>query len=214
MGQRGPKPGSGGRPKKPIVDKITDGNPGKRPLTVIDFKGNAADLEGEAMPKPTEFLSAKQKDGSTLCAAEIYETVWKWLSDRGCAAIVSPQLMERFAMASARWIQCESITSELGFLAKHPTTGAAIQSPYVAIANTYMRMLLCECDADERCKKHQNGDEGEAERAAHGNGGKPPAEHLGIPVVADTGVRSQEQHSNGGDFNAACRSGGAAADNH
>ena len=41
-------------------------------------------------------------------------------------------------MASARWIQCESITSELGFLAKHPTTGAAIQSPYVAIADKYM----------------------------------------------------------------------------
>ena len=38
--------------------------------------------------------------------------------------------------------------------------------------------------------------EGEAERTAHGNGGKPPAEHFGIPVVADTGVRSQEQHSN------------------
>ena len=27
MGQRGPKPGSGGRPKKPIADKIADGNP-------------------------------------------------------------------------------------------------------------------------------------------------------------------------------------------
>ena len=138
MGQRGPKPGSGGRPKKPIADKITDGNPGKRPLTVIDFKDSAADLEGQPMPKPSEFLSAKQKDGSTLGAAEIYENVWKWLSDRGCAAIISPQLIERFAMASARWIQCESLTSELGFLAKHPTTGAAIQSPYVAIANTYM----------------------------------------------------------------------------
>ena len=37
MGQRGPKPGSGGRPKKPIADKIASGNPGKRPLTVIDF---------------------------------------------------------------------------------------------------------------------------------------------------------------------------------
>lgn len=46
MGQRGPKPGSGGRPKKPIADKIADGNPGKRPLTVIDFKDSAADLEG------------------------------------------------------------------------------------------------------------------------------------------------------------------------
>ena len=68
MGQRGPKPGSGGRPKKAIADKIADGNPGKRPLTVIDFKDSAADLEGQAMPKPSEFLSAKQKDGSTLCA--------------------------------------------------------------------------------------------------------------------------------------------------
>ena len=41
-------------------------------------------------------------------------------------------------MSTARWIQCETVTSELGFLAKHPTTGAAIQSPYVAIANTYL----------------------------------------------------------------------------
>lgn len=138
MGQRGPKPGAGGRPKKPIVDKIADGNPGKRSLTVIDFKDSTADLEGQAMPKPSEFLSAKQKDGSTLYAAEIFENTWEWLSERGCAAIVSPQLIERYAMSSARWIQCETVTSNLGFLAKHPTTGAAIQSPYVAIADKYM----------------------------------------------------------------------------
>ena len=138
MGQRGPKPGSGGRPKKALAEKIADGNPGKRPLTVIDFKDSAADLEGQDMPKPSEFLSAKQKDGTELQAVEIYRNTWEWLSVRGCAAIISPQLIERFAMASARWIQCEMITSQLGFLAKHPTTGAAIQSPYVAIANTYM----------------------------------------------------------------------------
>ena len=138
MGQRGPKPGSGGRPKKPIAEKIVAGNPGKRPLTVIDFKDSAPELEGMDMPKPSEFLSAKQKDGSTLHAVKIYESVWQWLSRRGCASLISPQLIERFAMSSARWIQCESITSQLGFLAKHPTTGAAIQSPYVAIADKYM----------------------------------------------------------------------------
>lgn len=138
MGKRGPKPGSGGRPKKALSDKILEGNPGKRPLTIIDFKNSPADLTGQEMPKPSEYLSAKQRDGSTLCAAEIYENVWHWLSERGCAKLVSPQLIERYSMASARWIQCETITSELGFLAKHPTTGAAIQSPYVAIANTYM----------------------------------------------------------------------------
>ena len=138
MGKRGPKPGTGGRPKKPIAEKIAEGNLGKRPLTVIDFKDSAADLEGQPMPDPPEYLSATQKDGSTLCAAEIYEKVWKWLSERGCASIVSPQLIERYAMSTARWIQCETVTSELGFLAKHPTPGAAIQSPYVAIANTYL----------------------------------------------------------------------------
>ena len=138
MGKRGPQPGSGGRPKKAIAEKIADGNPGKRTLTVIDFKDSAPDLEGQPMPKPSEFLSATQKDGSTLCAAEIFENTWKWLSDRGCATIVSPQLIESYAMSSARWIQCESLTSELGYLAKHPTTGAAIQSPYVAIGDKYM----------------------------------------------------------------------------
>ena len=66
MGQRGPKPGSGGRPKKALADKIADGNPGKRPLTVIDFKDSAADLEGQDMPKPSAFLSAKQKDGTEI----------------------------------------------------------------------------------------------------------------------------------------------------
>ena len=138
MGKRGPQPGSGGRPKKALTDKIADGNPGKRTLTVIDFKDSAPDLEGQEMPNPSEFLSATQKDGTTLCAADIFKNTWKWLADRGCAAIVSTQLIERYAMSSARWIQCETLTSELGFLAKHPTTGAAIQSPYVAIADKYM----------------------------------------------------------------------------
>ena len=138
MGKRGPQPGNGGRPKKALADKIADGNPGKRTLTVIDFKDSAPDLEGQPMPKPSEFLSATQKDGSTLCAAEVFENTWKWLSDRGCATIVSPQLIERYAMSSARWIQCETLTSELGFLAKHPTTGNAIQSPYVAMSQNFM----------------------------------------------------------------------------
>lgn len=138
MGQRGPRKGRGGRPKRPLAEKIIDGNPGKRPLTVIDFSDNAVDLKGRDMPKPSEYLTAKQKDGTELCAAEIYENTWNWLSERGCTAIVFPQLIERYAMASARWIQCESITSSHGFLAKHPTTGSAIQSPYVAIAEKYM----------------------------------------------------------------------------
>jgi DNA modification methylase len=37
MGRRGPTPGSGGRPRKPLAEKIAAGNPGKHPLTMIDL---------------------------------------------------------------------------------------------------------------------------------------------------------------------------------
>lgn len=126
-----------GRKKKPISEKILEGNPGGRTLKVIEFD-DTAHLQGQDMPKPNELLSSPQKGGRSLQAVEIYQLTWNWLLERGCAALVSPQLLERYAMTVARWIQCEEIISEYGFLAKHPTTGNAIQSPYVAMSNTYM----------------------------------------------------------------------------
>ena len=80
------------------------------------------EVEGVEMPKPHEFLSAEQRDGSTLQAEEIYKETWEWLRKVGCAAKVSPHLLERYAVCSARWIQCEEMTNRMGFLSKHPTT--------------------------------------------------------------------------------------------
>lgn len=66
-----------GAKKKPLADKIAEGNPGKRALTVIDFENKAADLEGQPMPKPSKMLSATQKDGKTLVAADVYQVYKK-----------------------------------------------------------------------------------------------------------------------------------------
>lgn len=126
-----------GPKKKALTDKIRAGNPGGRKLTVMNFD-DAANLEGQAMPAPPTMLSATQKDGKKLVAEDIYENTWNWLNERGCAAFVSPQLLERYAMSVARWIQCEEAITQYGFLAKHPTTGNAIQSPYVAMSHSYM----------------------------------------------------------------------------
>ena len=126
-----------GQKKKPLADKMLDGNPGKRKLTVVEFP-STANLQGNDMPLPRELLSARQKDGRNLEAAEIYTITWDWLDQRGAARIVSPLLLERYAMSAARWIQCEEAVTEYGFLAKHPTTGSAIQSPYVAMSQNYM----------------------------------------------------------------------------
>ena len=107
MGLRGPQPGTGGRPRKSLAEKVTEGNPGKRKLKVLDFEQIATEPEGVDMPPPKEFLSAVQRDGSTLSARELYEEAWAWLKRRGCAELVSPALLERYAVSAARWIHCE-----------------------------------------------------------------------------------------------------------
>ena len=73
-----------------------------------------------------------------LRCKEIYEETWEWLKSIGCTAVVSPQLLERYAMCAARWIQCEEMTSALGYLSKHPTTGKPIPSPFISIGINYM----------------------------------------------------------------------------
>ena len=136
MGARGPQRGMGGRPRKALKDKLAEGNPGKRKLEVLEFP---SELEGADMPPPKEFLSAMQRDGSTLPARDIYKETWEWLRERGCSTLVAPALLERYAMSAARWIHCEEAISRYGYLGKHPVSGQPIQSPYVAMSQNYMK---------------------------------------------------------------------------
>ena len=56
MGKRGPKPGTGGRPKKALYDNIIEDNPGKRPLKVLSDDINQEDTTDYT---PPNFLNAK-----------------------------------------------------------------------------------------------------------------------------------------------------------
>ena len=132
-GRGGKRPGAG-RKKEAVSEKEANGNPGGRTLKVLDIP----DMTGVEMPKPHDFLSADQRDGNPLQAKQIYEETWNWLKSIGCAQLISPQMIERYAMCSARWIQCEEITNKLGFLSKHPTTQKPIPSPFVNIGINYM----------------------------------------------------------------------------
>src|SRR5699024_985193 len=60
-GRGGARPGAG-RKKSAVKEKAENGNPGGRRLEVLDIP----EVEGVDMPKPHEFLSAEQRDGSTL----------------------------------------------------------------------------------------------------------------------------------------------------
>lgn len=124
-----------GAKKKAAVDKVKDG----KVASVIQF-ANAERLEAGAIPPMKEFLKEDQKE-IPLEAEEVFNETWQWLKDRGCSSIVSVQMVEQYAMSVARWIQCERFISKYGFLGKHPTTGVACTSPYVAISQQYMKQV-------------------------------------------------------------------------
>ncbi|MEN6350978.1 MAG: hypothetical protein ABFD08_16480 [Syntrophomonas sp.] len=42
-------------------------------------------------------------------------------------------------MCKARWLECEAMNEKHGLLAKHPTTGQPMQSPFVQMAITYLK---------------------------------------------------------------------------
>lgn len=128
-----------GRPKKGVLEKADAGNPGHRKLEVLDIPEplGVVDLEGVDMPPVKEYMKSAQRNGESLLAEEIYKEVWLWLKKLGCETMVSSQMIEHYAMAQGRYIQCQEAISSFGFLSKHPTTGAPMQSPYVAMATTF-----------------------------------------------------------------------------
>ena len=131
----GPRPGTGPK-KKALADKIRDGKASGTPVLQ-----SPDELAGVDMPPIKEYLRAVQKSGKDLCAEEVYKDTWDWLKARGCEGLVNNQLIEQYAMSVSRWIQCEECISEYGFLAKHPTTGNAIASPYVSMSRDYMKQV-------------------------------------------------------------------------
>lgn len=107
-------------------------------LDAVDLPEGAV-MNGADMPKPSEYLSAKQKNGIPLGADEIYKETWQWLKERNCEKLVNKRLIEAYAQAFARYIQCEEATSTYGLLGKHPTTGGVMASPFVQMSQQYQK---------------------------------------------------------------------------
>ncbi|MBT1017590.1 terminase [Canibacter sp. lx-72] len=137
-----------GTKPEPLADRLADGRTGcvlsvDGPPEPYDFTGSDIDdgalLSGVDMPEPSAYLAAQQRDGSPLGADEIYRETWEWLADKGCTQFVSKRLFEAYAQSFARFIQCEKALSDFGLLGKHPTTGAAIASPFVAMSQSFQK---------------------------------------------------------------------------
>lgn len=131
-----------GKKKKSLDEKLLAG----REATVLPTaEFEAVDLEPvdvgapADMPPVSDFLKAAQKDGTVLQAPEIYKRTYQWLKTLGCHKLVSKTLIEQYAMMYARYVHCEEAVSKFGYLAKHPTTGNPIPSPYVSMGQNFAK---------------------------------------------------------------------------
>lgn len=128
-GRGGVRIGAGRKPKT-MADKILDG---KISAPSIKEKSNFK------IPTAKSYLDAEQKGGGKTCAKQVYRNTYNWLNSCGCADLVAPQTVENFAQTIARHIQAESAITSTGFLARHPTTGEPMASPYVKISLDYLK---------------------------------------------------------------------------
>ena len=123
----GAKPG-------PLKEKLSQGSPATRLTTPAEL--DVFDLDGADIGDGA-VLAGEQRDGKPLGADLVYRERWVWLDERGCTRFVSKRLIEAYAQPFARYVQCEQAISKFGLLGKHPTTGAAITSPFVAMSQSF-----------------------------------------------------------------------------
>jgi hypothetical protein len=144
MPRGGARPGAG-RPRKPLADKLIEGNPGKRELTVVKIGGGAQKSKPEESKKsnarkskmPT-YLDVSAKEGGDILppASEIYAMLTDWIEKAGCTDIVGQGLVEDFAFLRRAYLECEYMNRKLGRIA------SGRRSPYVNMALDYQKAMM------------------------------------------------------------------------
>ena len=84
-------------------------------------------------------LRRSDQRGHEAGAQTLFIETWRWLKERACDQFTSPRLVEAYAQAFARYIQCEEAISAYGLLGRHPTTGGAIASPFVNMSQSFQK---------------------------------------------------------------------------
>jgi len=142
MPRGGARPGSG-RKKKPLAEKILEGNPGRRPLKVVEFYG----ISANGKLTPPEFLKIASKeaaDSDYPTADVIFCQVAEWLQGTGVAHLVSPTLIEDFAMNRRAYFETEYMNKKMGRIMN--TGNGGKRSPYVDMAQAYYAMMRSAWD--------------------------------------------------------------------
>jgi len=127
-----------GRKRKALAEKL-ETKRGQREARHIPPEA-MSEIEGADIPPPSDWLKDQTKNTQRdSVAGGIYESTWRWITERKCGHLITREQIEQYAASVARYIQCEEGLSTFGLLAKHPTTNMPIASPYVAMSEKFLR---------------------------------------------------------------------------
>ena len=141
--QRGGYRPNAGRKKKPLADKIAEGNPGKRPLTVIKFEHGLSLNDGKPPDLP-DFLNqhGRECDEILPAAQALYDSLYDLIERSGCADKISAHLIHDFVHLRRAYLEAEWAARRYGrafSVVDKDGNKTAKRNPYVQIALDYQK---------------------------------------------------------------------------
>ena len=149
MSWGGARPNAG-RKKKPLNERVLEGNPGKREIKTVQFPKVNNHLENqnsrnqdeyEARPAPG-FLAQNgiEAGGNVPSATEIFALLTEFIKASGCERLIAANLVEDFAHLRRSYLECEYFNRTRGRIANGK------RSPYVAMAVDYNKQAMAIFD--------------------------------------------------------------------
>ena len=117
-----------GRKPKPTASKISQGNPGRRPLNTRE-------------PCPELGIPERPAHlGPEACAE--WDRVTAILESQRIITKADRAALAAFCVAYGRWVEAELKVREQGMIVRSPKQGTPIQNPYLSIANNAMAQAM------------------------------------------------------------------------
>ena len=97
MPRGGARPGAGRKPK-PLSQKLSDGNPGKRPLKKVEFSGNGG-IDPRVPPDYLTVMEKRENRPGTPSPTELYIDTVNYLEPSDCLNLIPVSLIAYYALA-------------------------------------------------------------------------------------------------------------------
>ena len=135
-GHGGARPGAG-RPRKPLAEKILEGNPGKRKPKVLEFSGRS-----QIDPEPPEYLLAYygHRFAGGPGIGDIYKDTVVWLEQTGCIHLINPAFIMDYAIVKSHWYEAERFITASTLAYKPGDDKLMVANPVIDVSVKYFKM--------------------------------------------------------------------------